>query len=252
MTTKKVGWNATTRVATVLLTATALPGGSVSAGTYTHPDPTDALGRDQYGHVTFHHVQELLYKFADEQDMQSVTIVDNSRVQSTGLTVTPGDLLMAVGGTAQLAPVIAPAGADEQRLTYTTDGSLIAEVSNKGEVQAYAVGKTNLTVRTIDGSMATVTIPVEVVSNLVLVDSITLPAPDITLTVAAPTFQLVPTVLPADATRPAVTYVSSDPTKATVDADGLVTRVANGTTNITVSATDGSGETVVKLVTCTA
>ncbi|MNN64072.1 Bacterial Ig-like domain (group 2) [compost metagenome] len=85
-----------------------------------------------------------------------------------------------------------------------------------------------------------------------LVDSITLPAPDITLTVAAPTFQLVPTVLPADATRPAVTYVSSDPTKATVDADGLVTRVANGTTNITVSATDGSGETVVKLVTCTA
>lgn len=252
MTTKKVGWNATTRTATVLLTATALPGGSVSAGTYTHPDPTDQLGRDQYGHVTFQHVQELLYKFAGEQDMQSVTIVDNSRVQSTGLTVTPSSLLMAVGGTAQLAPVIAPAGADEQRVTYTTDGSLIAEVNYKGEVQAYAVGTTNLTVRTIDGSMATVTIPVEVVTDLVLVTDITLPAPAITLTVAAPTFQLVPTVLPADATRPAVTYTSSDPTKATVSATGLVTRVANGTTNITVAATDGSGVTEVKLVTCTA
>ena len=252
MTTKKVGWNATTRVATVLLTATALPGGSVSAGTYTHPDTNDAMGRDQYGHVTFHHVQELLYKFADEQDMQSVTIVDNSRVTSTGLTVTPGDVLLGVGGTAQLAPVIAPAGADEQRLTYTSDNSEVVMVDSKGVIQAYGVGTTNVTVRTVDGSMATVTISVEVVAALVLVSSITLPAPAITLTVASPTFQLVPTVLPADATRPAVTYSSSDPTKATVSATGLVTRVANGTTNITVSATDGSGKTVVKLVTCTA
>lgn len=250
MTVKKVGWNATTRTATVLLEATALPGGSVSAGTYTHPDPTDQLGRDEYGHVTFQHVQELLYKFAGEQDMQRVSIVDNSRVAPTGLTVTPSSLLMAVGGSVQLVPVVAPAGADEQRVTYTTDGSLIAEPNSKGEVQAYAVGITNITVRTLDYKQA-VTVPVEVVTDLILVDSITLPAPAITLTVAAPTFQLVPTVLPADATRPAVTYTSSDPAIATVSATGLVTRVANGTTNITVAATDGSGETVVKLVTCT-
>lgn len=251
MTVKKVGWNATTRVATVLLQATALPGGSVSAGTYEHPDPTDQLGRDQYGHVTFQHVQELLYKFAGEQNMQNLTIVDNSRVQSTDLTVTPTMLLMAVGGTAQLVPVITPAGADDQRVTYTTDGSLIAEVNSRGEVQAYAVGTTNLTVRTVDGSMATVTIPVEVVTDLILVTSITVAPAEVTLTVATPTQQLTPTVLPADATRPAVTYTSSDPTKATVSATGLVTRVANGTTNITVAATDGSGETVVRLVTCT-
>ena len=250
--TKKVGWNATTRTATVLLVATALPGGSVEAGQYTHEDPTDQLSRNQYSHVTFQHVQEILYKFAAEQDMQTVTIVDNSRVTSTGLTVTPTTVLMAVGGTAQLAPVIAPAGADEKRVTYTTDNSEVAMVDAKGKITGYGVGKTNITVRTIDGSMKTVTIPVEVLSSLVLVTSITLPAPAITLTVAAPTFQLVPTVLPADATRPAVTYVSSDPTKATVSATGLVTRVANGTTNITVSATDGSGKTVVKLVTCTA
>ena len=252
MPTKKVGWNATTRVATVLLVATALPGGSVSAGTYEHPDPTDQLSRSQYSHVTFHHVQELLYKFAGEQDMQTVTLVDNSRVTSTGLTVTPTSILMAVGGTAQLAPVIAPAGTDEQRVTYSSDNSEVVMVDANGVIQAYGVGTTNVTVRTIDGSVLAVTIPVEVLSSLILVTDITLPAPAITLTVAAPTFQLVPTVLPADATRPAVTYVSSDPAVATVSASGLVTRVANGTTNITVSATDGSGESVVKLVTCTA
>lgn len=252
MPTKKVGWNATTRVATVLLVATALPGGSVSAGTYEHPDPTDQLSRSQYSHVTFHHVQELLYKFAGEQDMQTVTIVDNSRVTSTGLTVTPTSILMAVGGTAQLAPVIAPAGTDEQRVTYSSDNSEVVMVDANGVIQAYGVGTTNVTVRTIDGSVLAVTIPVEVLSSLVLVTDITIDPAVVTLTVAAPTQQLTVTVLPEDATRPAVTYVSSDPAVATVSATGLVTRVANGTTNITVAATDGSGESEVRLVTCTA
>lgn len=252
MPTKKVGWNATTRVATVLLVATALPGGSVSAGTYEHPDPTDQLSRSQYSHVTFHHVQELLYKFAGEQDMQTVTIVDNSRVTSTGLTVTPTSILMAVGGTAQLAPVIAPAGTDEQRVTYSSDNSEVVMVDANGVIQAYGVGTTNVTVRTIDGSVLAVTIPVEVLSSLVLVTDITIDPAVVTLTVAAPTQQLTVTVLPEDATRPTVTYVSSDPAVATVSATGLVTRVANGTTNITVATTDGSGESEVRLVTCTA
>jgi uncharacterized protein YjdB len=252
MPTKKVGWNATTRVATVLLVATALPGGSVEAGTYEHPDPTDQLSRSQYSHVTFHHVQELLYKFAGEQDMQTVTIVDNSRVTSTGLTVTPTSILMAVGGTAQLAPMIAPAGTDEQRVTYSSDNSEVVMVDANGVIQAYGVGTTNVTVRTIDGSVLAVTIPVEVLSSLVLVTDITIEPAVVTLTVAAPTQQLTVTVLPEDATRPAVTYTSSDPAIATVSATGLVTRVANGTTNITVAATDGSGESEVRLVTCTA
>jgi len=49
-----------------------------------------------------------------------------------------------------------------------------------------------------------------------------------TLTVAAPTVQLGITKTPTNASNGAVTYVSSDPTKATVSATGLVTRVANG------------------------
>ena len=54
------------------------------------------------------------------------------------------------------------------------------------------------------------------------------------------TQQLTPTIAPAGATNKAVTYVSSDPTKATVNASGLVTGVAIGTTTITVTTADGS------------
>lgn len=53
------------------------------------------------------------------------------------------------------------------------------------------------------------------------------------------TVQLVPTVLPANATNKAVTYASSDTGVATVDDDGLVTAVASGTATITVTTEDG-------------
>lgn len=52
---------------------------------------------------------------------------------------------------------------------------------------------------------------------------------------------LVTVVSPADASNTRVTYASSDPTKATVNATtGLVTGVATGSTTITATSTDGS------------
>jgi hypothetical protein len=51
------------------------------------------------------------------------------------------------------------------------------------------------------------------------------------------------TVLPADASIPAVTYTSADETIATVDENGVVSGLVAGTTTITIAATDGSGVT---------
>ncbi len=72
-----------------------------------------------------------------------------------------------------------------------------------------------------------------------------------TLTAAAPTVQLVTAFTPSDSTDQRLTYVSSDPTKATVSATGLVTRVANGTTTITVTTVKGA-KTYTVAITCTA
>lgn len=54
------------------------------------------------------------------------------------------------------------------------------------------------------------------------------------------TQQLTPTVLPANALNKAVTYTTSDATKATVNSSGLVTAVAAGTATITVKTADGN------------
>lgn len=53
------------------------------------------------------------------------------------------------------------------------------------------------------------------------------------------TFTLVATIAPEDATNKSVTWASDDETVATVDANGVVTGVAEGTANITVTTVDG-------------
>ena len=250
MATKKVAWNATTRVATVLLTATALPGGSVEAGQYTHPDPTDAISLSQYSHVTFQHVQEILYKFVGVQDMQSVKIVDDTIVKATSVTVAPATLLGQVGSLIQLTPTVLPSGTDDKRVTYSSDNALVAEVSEKGLVLLTGAGETNITVRTADGSLKTATVAVTAVDELTLVERITLDPATVSIAVAA-TQQLTPTILPADATEAGVNWSTSDATKATVSSTGLVTGVAAGTATITATAKDGSGKTATRLVTVT-
>lgn len=56
----------------------------------------------------------------------------------------------------------------------------------------------------------------------------------------ASTVQLTANVLPADATDKTGVWTSSDPTKATVNSSGLVTRVAVGTATITFTSNDGA------------
>lgn len=65
------------------------------------------------------------------------------------------------------------------------------------------------------------------------------------------TRQLNPTVSPADATNKAVTYSSSDTSKATVNSSGLITGVAAGTATITTTTVDG-GKTATTALTVTA
>lgn len=60
----------------------------------------------------------------------------------------------------------------------------------------------------------------------------------VTLAVAA-TQQITNAFTPADASNKAVTYASSNPTKATVSASGLITAVATGSATITVTSVDG-------------
>ena len=75
----------------------------------------------------------------------------------------------------------------------------------------------------------------------VKVSSITLNQTSLTLTSKGQTASLTATVSPANAANKSLTWSSSDSSVVTVNANGTVTAVANGTADITATAADGSG-----------
>lgn len=100
----------------------------------------------------------------------------------------------------------------------------------------YKVGQQNMQIITIHAD------------EDIAVGSIVASAPGGNLAVAA-TRQVGTVFTPANATNQNLTYESSDPTKATVSATGLVTGVAAGTTNITVTSVADPTKTSVVAIT---
>ena len=80
----------------------------------------------------------------------------------------------------------------------------------------------------------------EAMANPTLVSGITLDKIEVEL-YPNETDTLTATVTPNDAVNKLLEWTSSDPSIATVDQEGLVTAVAEGTATITAAATDGSG-----------
>lgn len=72
------------------------------------------------------------------------------------------------------------------------------------------------------------------------VDSITVAPTEKTLKAKGETFTIIPTVLPENATNKNVSFKSSDESVATVNSNGVVTAVANGTATITAVTEDGN------------
>lgn len=81
------------------------------------------------------------------------------------------------------------------------------------------------------------------VESVIQVQSIDVTPATATIAVAG-TRQLAVAFTPSNASSNAVTYVSSDPTKATVSASGLVTGVATGSATITITSSNGKTDTV--------
>ena len=77
-------------------------------------------------------------------------------------------------------------------------------------------------------------------TDIQLVTGITLTADSATLTGSGETVQLTATVAPDNAVNKNVIWTSSDPNVATVDANGKVAAVGNGTCTITATTEDGS------------
>lgn len=158
------------------------------------------------------------------------------------ITLSNASLSIAEGETATLTVTIIPADATEKNIMWASSDTDVATVSANGEVTGVKVGSATITAISINGKSANCA--VTVVSNIVAATSITISNIELILT-EGDEATLTATVMPVDATDKSVTWTSSDPSVATVSANGAVTAVKAGTATITASSSNG------KTATCT-
>ncbi|MBA7568345.1 hypothetical protein ES708_10066 [subsurface metagenome] len=162
-------------------------------------------------------------------------------VAVTGVTLVPETLaLTAEGATGTLVETIVPAEATDRRVTWASSAPAVATV-DAGVVTPLTAGPTTITVTTVDGSFED-TCVVTVSEFVVELIGIEVDPEEMTLLLNAIGTLEVTAHYNDDTLDEDVTgscgYGSSNNSIATVEA-GEVTAVAEGTTTITVSYTDG-------------
>ncbi len=139
-----------------------------------------------------------------------------------------------------------------QFICYSMDGDLITGTS--GELLSVTITADNSFTTSGNGTLSDIKLTninaqKTTCSNVgfhitlqVPASSISLDKPSLTFTAKNQTATLTATVLPSNATNKSVTWTSSNTSVATVDANGKVTAVANGTATITATTNDGSNK----------
>ena len=146
------------------------------------------------------------------------------------ITLDKNTLTLIRNGTAKLTATVTPSNADNKTVTWSSSNTSIATVDNDGMVTAISAGIATITAKAGDKT-ATCTVTV----NPIPVNKVTLDKDTLTLT-CDKTAKLTATVYPDNADDKTVTWSSSDETVATVDNNGTVTAVKEGTANITARA----------------
>lgn len=139
-----------------------------------------------------------------------------------------------------LTATVLPGNADNKSVKWESSNTSVATVDNKGYVKAVGAGNAVITVTTNDGGK-TATCVVTVIGPTptpVHVDSVSLSKTSSTLTVGGEE-TLTATINPSNADNKNVTWSSSNTSIATVDQNGKVTAIKEGTVLITVTTADG-------------
>ena len=177
----------------------------------------------------------------DGSGISTTCAVTVSSIAVTGVTIDQSTLsLAATSSPVQLVATIAPADATNKNVSWVSSNTSVVTVSATGLVTVIGIGTSTITVTTVDGSfIATCAVTV----SSIPVTAITLSQSSLALTMSSAPVTLTPTFAPVTASDKSVTWTSSNPAAASVNASGVVTPTGLGSTTITATANDGSGIT---------
>ena len=136
----------------------------------------------------------------------------------------------------QLKATILPTQASNTKLNWTSDNESVATVDGNGVVTPVKNGTCNITATTADGTniKGSCNIIVDIKPMVVGLDKTSYTFND------NQTMKLNATILPSQASDTKLNWTSDNESIATVDGNGVVTPVKNGTCNITATTADGT------------
>lgn len=161
------------------------------------------------------------------------------RVRIDGIALNTASLQLQPGASGTLTASLMPANAPDRAVAWSSSKPGVASVDANGKVTAVSAGTATVTARTHDGGRTAVcAVTVTTAPGAVEVESVTV-APTTLSLAPGGSVQLTANLVPAEATNRKVAWSSSNPAAATVDANGKVTAVANGTAIVTAVTEDG-------------
>ena len=145
---------------------------------------------------------------------------------------------MTVGDNVALKATVNPSNATDKTVSWSSNNTSVATVSQNGVVTAKKKGTAKITVTTNDGNKTAECI-ITVTDKVYPVESVTLDKSSWEMIVGED-ITLVATVNPSNATDKTVVWNSSNTSVATVSQNGVVTAKKEGTAKITVTTNDGN------------
>ena len=232
----------------VALTATVTPLTATNKAVTWISNDNEVATVDNNGLVTFHAkvgTTTIIVKTVDGEKTATCTVTCNA-TPATSIALDKSAEDVYLGKTLQLTATVLPNNTTNKVVTWTSSDPSFATVDENGLVTVVNISNTPITITatTTDGTQLSATCAIT--TKPVLAEEITLNKATTELTIGEEE-TLTFTIAPENATYKSVKWESDKPEIASVDDDGNVTAIKDGTAEITVTTMDGSG----KSATCT-
>lgn len=159
-------------------------------------------------------------------------------IQAESIELDISHLDLIVDDNFQLKATLKPDNTSDKTTLWSTSDNNIVTVSSSGVVTAKGIGTAIITVRNTDGSK-TASCTVSVKAKEIPVTSIILSNSSLSM-IEGETSTLQATISPSNSTNQEVSWLSSDPSVATISSTGVITAIIAGTTTITCMTPDGT------------
>ena len=218
------------------LTATVSPGNATNQAVKWASSNQNVASVDDNGKVTAKAVGTATITVTTEDGKFTADCkVKVQPILATSVSLNKSTDSIKLGDSDTLTATVSPDDATNQAVKWSSSNSEVASVDENGKVTAKSVGTATITVTTEDGKF---TAECDVEVQPIRVTSVSLNKTSDTLIVGnKETFEA--TVSPSNATNQKVSWASSDESIATVDANGTVTAISEGKTDITATTEDG-------------